>query len=58
MSLLFEIAAVIIAGFCAVIYATDTLYYIYKDLQETEENEEKNKEEEEMKERIVKSMYS
>ena len=46
MSFLFEIALTIIFGFAAVIYATDTLYYIAKDLKEVDE-EQKEKEEDE-----------
>ena len=58
MSFLFEIAITIILGFAAVIYATDTLYYIAKDLKEVDEEQKEKEEDEKIKQNALKRMYS
>ena len=58
MTLFFEISLVVILASAALIYTSDVLYWIYKDLKEVEEEEKEKNEEEEMKEKIIKTMYS
>ena len=58
MTLFFEIAIVLIAGFASVMYTTDVLYWIYKEEKEQQEEAKNNEEDEKIKEQIAKTLYS
>ncbi len=58
MTLFFEISAVIIATFAALIYASDTIYWIYDNEKDKLEEEEKDEEAEKIKEQVAKTLYS
>ena len=58
MMIITEIALTLFAGIAVILYAADTLYWIYKEEKEAQEAEEKEAEDEKIKEQITKTLYS
>ena len=53
-----EIALTLFAGIALIFYASDVLYWIYKEEKEQQEEEKNNEEDEKIKEQIAKTLYS
>ena len=58
MMLITELALTIFAGIALCFYAADTLYWIYKEEKEQQEEEAKQAEDEKIKDHITKTLYS
>ena len=58
MMLITELALTIFAGIALCLYAADTLYWIYKEEKEQQEEDAKQAEDEKIKDHITKTLYS